>query len=183
MESKQTATIIKIHRGMPLGRPLSSTDSDWPALFYNLRKARAKWARVSRMLAREGANPRISGMFYKAIVMSVLLFGSETWVISSSMLKTLEGFHHRVARQLTGRQPRRRNANTWVYPPIAEALSEAGLFPMSTYLARRREYLKAFVQDRPLLNICTNSDRLPGTPTGTQFWWETTLTEPDPDVE
>ncbi len=64
-----------------------------------------------------------------------------------------------------------------------EALEEAGLFPLRVYLARRREYLNAFIQDRPLHNICINRDRLPGTPTGTKFWWETTLNAPDSDVE
>lgn len=166
-----------------LGRPLSATDNDWPALYSNLLKARQKWARISRLLAREGASPKVSAMFYKAIVMSVLLYGSETWVITSSMMKTLEGFHNRVARQLTGRRPRRRNDGTWFYPPIKEALEAAGMFPMSDYIARRRRYLEAYSQDRPLLNICTNTHRLPGTPTGTKFWWETTGPVPDLDVE
>ena len=155
-----------------LGRLLSSMDSDWPALYSNLKKARQKWARLSCLLAREGASPRVSSMFYKAIIQSVLLYGSETWVISSSMLKTLEGFHSRVARRLTGRRPRRRRDGTWSYPDTAETLRRAGLEPMAVYLDRRRQNLQAFVQGRHLHNTCTNTERLPGTPTGTKFWWE-----------
>ena len=51
-----------------LGRPLSFMDDDWAAVYRNLKKARARWAQVSRVLAREGADARVSGMFYKAVV-------------------------------------------------------------------------------------------------------------------
>ena len=85
-----------------LGRPLTSTDDDRPALHWNLSKARKRWGTVSRVLVRDGANPKTMAMFYKAVVQSVLLFGSETWVISERMLKALSGFHHRAARRITG---------------------------------------------------------------------------------
>lgn len=85
-----------------LGHFLSSMDSDWPALYENMAKAWQHWARVSIILARDGASPWVSGMFYKAIVQAVLLYGSETWVITQPMMKALEGFHHIVAHWLTG---------------------------------------------------------------------------------
>jgi hypothetical protein len=44
-------------------------------------------------------------MFYKAVVQSVLLYGSETWVFPPKMLSKLEGFHKQIARRLTGRTP------------------------------------------------------------------------------
>jgi hypothetical protein len=71
----------------------------------NLCKARKSWARISCILARDGATPRVSGMFYKAVVQSILLFGSETWVMTNPMLKALESFHRRVARWIAGKQP------------------------------------------------------------------------------
>ena len=46
-----------------LGRPISASDADYPAAYYNLKKARKRWARVSRVLTREGADPRVYGMF------------------------------------------------------------------------------------------------------------------------
>jgi len=49
-----------------LGRAESHADSDWGALHTNLRMARHKWYKLSKLLTREGANPRIFGMFYKA---------------------------------------------------------------------------------------------------------------------
>ena len=44
-----------------------------------MKKARLRWAHTSRVLAREGARPKVSGFFfYKAVVQAVLLYGSET---------------------------------------------------------------------------------------------------------
>jgi hypothetical protein len=85
-----------------LGRPLSMTDEDWPAVYRNLTKARAKWGRLARVLTREGACPRTAGKFYKVVVQSVLLYGCETWVVTPAIRKVLEGFHNRVARRLSG---------------------------------------------------------------------------------
>ena len=154
-----------------LGRLLSATDNDWPALHRNLAKARQRWAMISRVLAREGASPRVSGMFYKAVVQAVLLYGSETWVFTQSMYKALAGFHHRVARRLAGRMPRLEQGQ-WVYPPIQEALEAAGLFPMEEYITRRRNRMVDYVATRPILDICEGAMRKSGTPTGTRFWWQ-----------
>ena len=38
--------------------------------------------RFSIILRREGANPRVSGMFFKAVVQAIILFGFEMWVIT-----------------------------------------------------------------------------------------------------
>ena len=57
-----------------LGRLLSAADDDWPAVIRNRTKARAVWRRMSRILSREGARPRLSDFFFKDVVQSVLLF-------------------------------------------------------------------------------------------------------------
>ena len=44
-------------------------------------------------MLKENAPPRVSAKFYKAIVQSVLLYGSKTWVLSTAALARLEGFH------------------------------------------------------------------------------------------
>ena len=41
-------------------------------------------------------------MVVKAVVQTVLLFGSDSWVVTEIMLKVLEGLHHRVARMIAG---------------------------------------------------------------------------------
>jgi hypothetical protein len=86
---------------------------------------------ISRVLIRDGATPRISSMFYKAVVQSVLLYGSETWVLPPNILSKLEGFHKQIARRLTGRTPvYHRREDEWQYLLLGNALEEAGLFPI-----------------------------------------------------
>jgi hypothetical protein len=83
----------------------SSLDEYWPDVHKNLVKARSKWDLISRVLRREGADPHSMAMFYNFVVMTVLLFGSETWIVTPSMLKALESFHRQIACRITGRAP------------------------------------------------------------------------------
>ena len=41
-----------------LGRVLSAEDDNWTAVVRNLKCARQKWARLTRILIREGADSR-----------------------------------------------------------------------------------------------------------------------------
>ena len=91
-----------------LGRILTATDDDWPEVVGNIRKARRSWGRISRVLGMEGADPEVSRAFYISVTQAVFLFGSETWVLTAQKKKALYSFQSRVARKITGRQPRRR---------------------------------------------------------------------------
>ena len=85
-----------------LGRVISAADNDWRAVVSNLSRARLVWKRTARILSREGAEPRLSIFFFKAVVQAVLLFGSETWAVTPCMVRVLGGFQDQVARRLTG---------------------------------------------------------------------------------
>ena len=61
-----------------LGRVMTNTDDDWPAVAGNLRKARVIWGRLARILGRERADPKVSRNFYISVTQQVLLFGEET---------------------------------------------------------------------------------------------------------
>jgi hypothetical protein len=65
-----------------LGRLVSYDDNDSQAMRLNLKKAHKSWAQVSRVLRAENTSPKVCGVFYKATVQAVLLFGSETWKLS-----------------------------------------------------------------------------------------------------
>ena len=73
-----------------IGRILTNTDDDWPAVAGNLRKARDTWGRLARILGREGADPKVSRNFYIAVTQQVLLFVAETWVLTKRMEASLE---------------------------------------------------------------------------------------------
>ncbi len=76
-----------------LGRLLAYDDNDARTVRGNLKKAQGNWARLSCMIKAEHASPRVCGVFYKATMQSIPLFGSKTWNLSPVSLKSLEGFH------------------------------------------------------------------------------------------
>ena len=39
-----------------IGRVLVATDNDWPTVVHNLQRAWKKWAQMTRVLSREGAD-------------------------------------------------------------------------------------------------------------------------------
>ena len=64
------------------GRVLIASYYDWLAVFDILRKAWSRWEYRSRILGKEGADPKTSRTFYKAVVQATLLFGSYIWVMT-----------------------------------------------------------------------------------------------------
>ena len=118
------AELRRVDRFKYLGRVLLYDDCDTPAIRRNLKRARAAWGRISVIIAKECVPPPVAGMFYQAVVAAVLLYGSETWVVSSYDLRALEGFHVESARRLTGMRPTKRG-ETWVYPKSADVLRAA----------------------------------------------------------
>ncbi len=80
-----------------LGWLLAYDNNNTHAIWANPAKARKTWAQVSQVLRAENASPKVCGVFYKATIQAVLLFGSETWNLAPSGLKCFEGFHLQAA--------------------------------------------------------------------------------------
>ena len=97
-----------------LGKMLWSTENDWLEVELNLRRARRKWGRLEDILRREGADKRIIGKFYVAVVQVVLLFGYKTWVLTPRLDKALKGFHHRETQRMVDMGPKSHPDETWV---------------------------------------------------------------------
>ena len=57
---------------------LMAVYDEWTAVICNMRKSQKQWMQMLRILRREGANTQVSGLFYKAVVQYLLLYGSET---------------------------------------------------------------------------------------------------------
>jgi hypothetical protein len=153
-----------------LGRILDNKDSDIPAVEQNLRKARQKWGRISRILSKESAKPRVMASFYKAIVQSVLLYGSESWVISERTLLKLRSFHRRCARYITGRHIRENDDGSWTCPNSARTLEEAGLWTVEEYIERRRSTVMGYAVERSIYRRCKDSKPLASN-VNQLVWW------------
>ena len=96
-----------------LERIMTASDENWQAVVGNLRKARKIWSRLERIMGREGASPRLPGVFLKVFVQAVLIFGSETLVMTPRMSRDLGVFQHRVSRRITGRKAKRQVDGSW----------------------------------------------------------------------
>ena len=153
-----------------LRRVLTNTDDDWPAVAGNIRKVRANWGRLARILGREGTDPKVPRSFYTAVTKQVLLFLAESWVLIKKIQSDLDAFQGRVARRLTGRQPRRGRDGKWFYPSLAGDLKEAGVVRARTSVLRRQNTVSQFISTGPILGICEVAERRRGTRVP-QRWW------------
>ena len=141
-----------------LGRLITFDDDDTQAVRGNLKKARRVWERISRGLREENAYARVCGMFYKATVQAVLLFGIETWCLAPAALKRLEGFHVKAARRMTGLLPKM-TGGTWKYPKTKTVLAAAGLHTIEHYVQVRRARIMRWVVDRPIMELCRSVEK------------------------
>jgi hypothetical protein len=157
-----------------LGRLLAYNDNDTQAMQANLRKARKSWGQVSCALRAENASPKVCGVFYKATVQAVLLFGSETWKLSPLSLKSLEGFHIWAAHRMVGKMPPRNPDGTWTYPSLKDVLKAVGLWTIDHYIGVCWETIARFIVDQPLFALCWDGEKKRGSVHCT-FWWEQPL--------
>ena len=85
-----------------LGHTVYYNNIDWAALYQNLRKARRWWRMVANVVKKMGEMVRGQGILYKAFIQTLMLYGSEIWVVTGAMLKVIEGFHHNSSRRIAG---------------------------------------------------------------------------------
>ena len=140
-----------------LGRILSDDDDDSHAILRQLEKARKVWSRFQSILRSEGVKPRAMGYFYKTIIQTVLLYGSESWVAPAWVLKQVRSFHHRIARYIAGLHIKKTSDGNWICPSTEEVLEKAGLLTLEEYIRKRRDTVRSFVMHRPIYRACQRS--------------------------
>ena len=153
-----------------LWRFLLALYNNWPAMVRNLRRVRQKWEILSRVLGREGADARNMGRIYVAVVQVVLLYGSETWETTPWIGRLFGRFHHRVALRMTGWKPWRRKDGRCMYPPLAEAMEEAGLQDVENYISHFQNTVAQFIDTRPIMDLCLAEERCPGSRVNNRSW-------------
>ena len=93
--------------------------------------------------------------------------------MTRKMESALDAFKGRVARRLTGRQPRQGRYIKWFYPYLAGSLTEAGVVRVRTSILRRQNTVAQFIVTRPILGLCEVAERRQGTRVPRR-WWEQT---------
>ena len=67
-----------------------------------LGKANSAFGRLNSIWRNKRLNCRIKIRLYEALVMSILLYGAETWPMTVANMKRLEAAHHRWQRKILG---------------------------------------------------------------------------------
>ena len=165
-----------------LGRIVTDTDDDKATVVLNLNKAGKAWGQLHCLLSHEKKrNFRTAVYIYRSMIESVLLYGSETWVLKgSTTLHRLEIFHRRCARFLTGQFIHPQENGEWVYPHTEFVFKKAGLESIQSYFEKRRVHVanyftpesKAITEIANSLNIKLNLEKV--------SWWKPTNPDQNP---
>ena len=91
--------------------------------------------------------------FYIAVVQVILLFGLETWVVTLHIKRLWGGFHHRVARRISGNMPWWRTEGTWKYSPLVGAMRASGLKEIKIYISRQQNTVVQYIANRPNMDL------------------------------
>ena len=92
------------------------TYDNWPVARQNIVCARLVWWMLGILLRQEGEEPKVSEMFYRAVVQAVLLSGSETWVLLAAMERKVEITQTFFLRHIMGKWAQRIADGTWEIP-------------------------------------------------------------------
>ena len=114
------------------------------------------------MMGNMGAPIKAQSIMYKAIVQAVLLYGREIWVVTYSMMIVLEGFNHRIARQIAGMTVNKDNGGEWERALLDAALDTRGLWKIREYVRRQQVTIAEYVAWRPIYKLFTDADRMEG---------------------
>jgi hypothetical protein len=177
----QWGKIDKVSEFKYLGRILEETDDDEHAANRQLTRARARWGRIAKILTIDGASPRVMGYFYKAIIQTVLLYGSESWTLTGRMIGRLRSFRHRVARYITtGRHIKELEDGTYFCPPMKEVFNAAGMETIEVYTDRRRNTVRKYAGTSAVYGRCIRSTAM-STNVNKVVWWEIKDSQNDVD--
>jgi hypothetical protein len=90
------------------------------------------------VLSKTQEDPKSITSIYKAVVQAVLLYGCESWVPMPQMEQSLQSFHHKCARYITGQHIRKNADGTWTCPKSSKVLEKANLLPIQAYIEKQR---------------------------------------------
>jgi len=122
------------------------------------------------------------GHFYLAAVQSILLYGLESWTLTTQQLHLLDSFHHHCARHITQMHIHPLPDGSWFRPASTDVLQAAGLKPITYYIQQHQQHVTEFAKNLPIFTQCSTSKPTRNTRAHT-YWWllpNDVLNPPDP---
>ena len=71
-----------------------------------------------------------------------------------------------------GKKSRRGIDGTWLYPPLATAMVEAGLQEVETYFSRCKKIFSYYIATRPIMDLSLSVERCLGTRVSRLWWYQ-----------
>jgi hypothetical protein len=95
--------IKKVSAFQYLGLILQNGGSDSAAVQRALQRAKIMRGRLGRFLSKDQADPKSMASVSRTVVQAVLLYaGSESWVLTQQVKRSLQSFHHKCASYIMG---------------------------------------------------------------------------------
>ena len=91
----------------------TKNNSYWAALYSNLWKSQRRRGMAEKVPGKTCVPIKARAMMYKAVVLELLLYGSNIWLATDAMMKVLVVFHHSIARQISGMTAREGDSGEW----------------------------------------------------------------------
>ena len=116
-------------------------------------------------------------IFYRAVSQAILLYGSETWVLSAEMDNKLEGLHTDFLRHITGNRERQIVDGTQETPGAGVMKEMVGTHSEMTYIGRQQATVAQWVALRPIFEVCSGEKVYKGGGRRREDWWLQEATE------
>ena len=78
-------TTVFLYRGITI----TYNNSDWAVLYINLQTYQRRWGTVEKVMGKIREPIKGQEMMYKALVHTVTLYWSESWVVMEATLKVM----------------------------------------------------------------------------------------------
>ena len=111
-------------------------NSNWAALYSNLRKAQRRWGMIEKVMGKTMESFKDRDMMYNMVVQAGLLYSSEIWMVTDEMMTVHEVFHQRTPRSITGMTARRGKGGEWEWASVDTALEVTRICPVRGYVKR-----------------------------------------------
>ena len=85
-----------------LGSRISNTGRSMDEINTRIGKAGAAFGKLQQTLGQKNLNLKTKLNLYNSLVLSILLYGSETWTIYATEMSRLNAFHQRCLRKIIG---------------------------------------------------------------------------------
>ena len=113
-------------------------------------------------------------MFYKAVVMTELLYGSKSWNVPKAKMTSLNCFHVAVVRNLTGGFSRQLPNGKWYYLNSHHVLRAARLHKVVKYVGVRIRGILREIKDHPVVELLRQAQQQRRLPSR-QSWYELSM--------